>query len=221
MPKGIKQPFDQDAFMAVIRRAGADGITRRELVRCFSEVACERIVDRWIAQVVGAVPPLAYRPKHGVVAAVGAIATDLETKAEAAKIAREYNDFEFDLAPPAPEPETPEERAASDGFVDALVESAQRHGFVWEPKRPEATGAATDEPSRDALANPAETSGSPVSPNQQALSDDIIIVDPDMAEFALFSSGGLDIYYEDSTVSMTAPVLRKLRDFLGLFSEAA
>jgi hypothetical protein len=88
MPKGIKQPLNQESIMAIIRRAGPDGITRRDLVRCFAGVACESLVDRWIAQVVGAMPPLAYRPKHGHIAAFGAIATALAT--EAAKIEREY-----------------------------------------------------------------------------------------------------------------------------------
>lgn len=51
--------------------------------------------------------------------------------------------------------------------------------------------------------------------------EDIMLDDPDNVEFAIFSSGGLDIYCAESTVTLNKDVLGKLRAFLGLFQEAA
>lgn len=44
---------------------------------------------------------------------------------------------------------------------------------------------------------------------------------PCQVEFCVFSSGGLDMLTDAGTISLSAPVLRKLRAFLGLFAEAA
>lgn len=53
------------------------------------------------------------------------------------------------------------------------------------------------------------------------LVEDTHLTDPDEVEFAVFSSGGMDIYCGESTVTLSKPVLLKLRRFLGLFQEAA
>ncbi len=49
--------------------------------------------------------------------------------------------------------------------------------------------------------------------------EDIVLDDPDTVEFAVYSSGGLDIYCEDCAITLHKPVLAKLRYFLGLFRE--
>lgn len=45
--------------------------------------------------------------------------------------------------------------------------------------------------------------------------DCLCIDDPDQVEMAVFSSGGMDIYFDDNTITLAAPVLAKLRAFLG------
>lgn len=49
---------------------------------------------------------------------------------------------------------------------------------------------------------------------------DVHIAHPDGVEFCLYSSGRMELLTEDGpTVELSAAVLRKLRDFLGLFAE--
>lgn len=50
---------------------------------------------------------------------------------------------------------------------------------------------------------------------------DTDLEDPDEVEFCIYSSGGLDVLTEQGTIRLYAPVLNKLRAFLGLFAEAA
>ena len=52
-------------------------------------------------------------------------------------------------------------------------------------------------------------------------SEDIELDDPEQVEFAIFSSGGLDMYTDQGNVTLGKAVLHKLRAFLGLFQEAA
>ncbi len=46
--------------------------------------------------------------------------------------------------------------------------------------------------------------------------DCLCIDDPDQVEMAVFSSGGMDIYFDDNTITLSAPVLAKLRAYLGV-----
>lgn len=57
-------------------------------------------------------------------------------------------------------------------------------------------------------------------PIMPAIVEDIYLDKPDDVEFAIFCSGGLDIYCAETTVTLTKDVLGKLRAFLGLFQEA-
>lgn len=59
------------------------------------------------------------------------------------------------------------------------------------------------------------------APLQPLVVEDILLDDPADVEFAIFSSGGLDIYCAETTVSLNRAVLGKLRAFLGLFGVAA
>lgn len=54
-----------------------------------------------------------------------------------------------------------------------------------------------------------------------AIVEDIRISDPEDVEFCVYSSGGLEIIHTDGVVTLDRAVLAKLRDFLGLFREAA
>lgn len=54
-----------------------------------------------------------------------------------------------------------------------------------------------------------------------AIVEDMTLDNPKTVEFAIYSSGGLDIFAEDCAITLQAPVLAKLRTFLGLFQEAA
>jgi len=61
-----------------------------------------------------------------------------------------------------------------------------------------------------------------VTPTAPApFSEDIELDDPEQVEFAIFSSGGLDMYTDQGNVTLRRDVLRKLRAFLGLFAEGA
>ncbi len=53
--------------------------------------------------------------------------------------------------------------------------------------------------------------------SEPAVVEDILLDTPDDVEFAIFSSGGLDIYCADTTITLNKAVLGKLRGFLGLF----
>ncbi len=61
---------------------------------------------------------------------------------------------------------------------------------------------------------PAPREPAPAAP--PALPQYLAIDDPDRVEMAVFSSGGMDIYFDDNTISLSAPVLAKLRAFLGV-----
>ena len=50
---------------------------------------------------------------------------------------------------------------------------------------------------------------------------DTELEDPDQVEFCIFSSGGFEIMSEQGTIGLSAPVLAKLRAFLGLFQGEA
>lgn len=58
-------------------------------------------------------------------------------------------------------------------------------------------------------------------PIMPAVVEDVMLDDPERVEFAIFSSGGLDMYSAETTVTLNKAVLGKLRNFLGLFAEAA
>lgn len=50
--------------------------------------------------------------------------------------------------------------------------------------------------------------------------EDINVADPKDVEFAIYSSGSMDMHFTDLSVTLQPPVLAKLRGFLGLFQEA-
>ena len=45
--------------------------------------------------------------------------------------------------------------------------------------------------------------------------------DPGQVEFCIYSSGGFDMLTEQGTISLSAPVFKKLRTFFGILAEAA
>lgn len=101
-------------------------------------------------------------------------------------------------------PEIPAEVAAEAEKI--AQEYAEMIDFEIDPAPPEA---------------PAETTAERVARRARDLAEYIDIDDPDQVEIAVFSSGGMDIYFDDNTITLSAPVLAKLRAFLGRFAEAA
>lgn len=101
-------------------------------------------------------------------------------------------------------PEIPAEVAAEAEKI--AQEYAEMIDFEIDPAPPEA---------------PAETTAERVARRARDLPEYIDIDDPDQVEIAVFSSGGMDIYFDDNTITLSAPVLAKLRAFLGRFAEAA
>lgn len=86
---------------------------------------------------------------------------------------------------------------------------------------------ATDPAPVDDLSEPAKAVVAEYSalvkglPDFVPIVDDIRIDNPDTVEFAIYSSGGMDIYCEDCAITLDREVLAKLRAFLGRFAEAA
>lgn len=211
MPKGKNKPLDRDRFLTIVRAAGQSGISRKDLVIIYSDEVCERVVDRWIRRMLEEVPQVVYRKAPGVIAAVGAVAAPASAlEAEVKELERQYDEFAFEIEPASAEPS-----------MDAMANPAETSGSpVAETEPPPAHGPETfvDDLRESAMRAGVEPT---YPPRIQPISEDISLIDPDAVEFAIFSSGGLDIYSDEGTVTMTAPVLRKLRAFLGLFMEPA
>lgn len=104
--------------------------------------------------------------------------------------------------------------------------------YVPEPAEiaPEAASTATD----DWIPEPLATDPAPPAPatypvetldveqiTARPVAFDTDLEDPDQVEFCIFSSGGFEIMSDQGTIGLSAPVLNKLRAFLGLFAEAA
>ncbi len=104
--------------------------------------------------------------------------------------------------------------------------------YVPEPAEiaPEAASTATD----DWIPEPLATDPAPAVPIVYAVENldveqitarpvvfDTELDNPDQVEFCIYSSGGFDMLTEQGTISLAAPVLKKLRSFLGILAEAA
>lgn len=140
-------------------------------------------------------------------AAPAAVAAEAALAAEVKELERQYDEMiDFEIEPAAGEPST----GAMANHAETSVSPVATAGS------PPAHGPDTfiaDLRESAARAGIRTASG----PRMPPVIEDVSLIDPDTVEFAIFSSGGLDIYSDDGTVTMTAPVLRKLRDFLDLF----
>lgn len=197
MPKGTKQPFDQAEFLATIRAAGPAGITRKELVRIYSEVVCESVVDRWIRRIRAAVPAVVRVPKFGVLAAIDVTRPSLEE--EVAKIEAEFAGFSA--------PDDLAESARGAAGRDAEIPCDELLDFDLTPQP-----AAGPFPAEPAIAD---------ERSAYELPAEIVITNPDGVNFAIWSNGALTIEEADSSIRLSARVTAKLRAYLGLFKGEA
>lgn len=119
------------------------------------------------------------------------------------------NDFAYFVGQLQAETATPE--ASAPAIAEQAVESAPQEAPVAPTEQP---AAIPSQQLVDEIADMLRTTA-------PAVVEDVMLDDPEQVEFAIFSSGGLDIYCAETTVTLNKAVLGKLRAFLGLFQEAA
>jgi len=207
--------------VAAIVAAGASGMTRKQLADVFAadSRADQGRIDAHIFYALNRVdpPPIAkIKRGHYVAAEFAPEPETVETKLQAA--------IKRITTPETAEAGIPEEEVAKHArdyaeMIDFDLEAAQSVDLTAQPPTlGEAASLAAVNKTLDAL--PKLGSDAPPNPPSQ-FSEDIEINDPEQVEFAIFSSGGLDMYTDQGNVTMGRDVLRKLRAFLGLFAEAA
>lgn len=117
------------------------------------------------------------------------------------------------------------------GLIVAVQFNDQQHGETVAPKiAPETASTATD----DWIPEPLATDPVPAAPVVYAVENldveqitarpvvfDTELDDPDQVEFCIYSSGGFDMLTDQGTISLAAPVFKKLRTFFGILAEAA
>jgi hypothetical protein len=201
MPQG-KTAIHREQVLAAIVAAGPQGITRRQLIDHFK--AGESAVDMHVLQLNRQQPPVIFKPRLGLLVAIehqGA-----EPAAHGAALPPvDIHGVSLDV----------DHHEATDLSAADLAKQMAQIDFTPGDTERILPGGELAIPSKETL-----TKFAAIVP-PLPLADDIDITDPDTVEFAIFSSGGLDIYSEDGSVSLAAPVLKKLRAFLGLFQEAA
>jgi hypothetical protein len=109
-------------------------------------------------------------------------------------------------------------------FIDMLAECAQpemKAGDILPGGELEVVATTTQEVAQ-ALTELVQCAGEQLAGESvPAVVEDLHLENPDDVEFAIFSSGGLDIYCGEMTVSLNKAVFTKLCRFTGLFQEAA
>ena len=185
--------YSEDVLAAIVD-AGPQGITRRQLIDHFQ--AGESAVDMHVLQLNRQQPPVIFKPRLGLLVAI--------EHQGATPATHDMHGVSLDV----------DHHEATDlSAAEHALQMAQIGSYpATECRLP---GGELAIPSKKTFAEFAEI----VPP--LPLAEDIDITDPDTVEFAIFSSGGLDIYSDDGSVTLAAPVLKKLRAFLGLFQEAA
>lgn len=209
--------------VAAIVAAGPAGLTRKQLADEFaadSRADLSRIDAHVFYALTRVAPPAIAKlaPGHYTAAEFAPEPETVEEKLSAA-IKR------ITTPPQADVPEIEVEKHARDyaEMIDFDLEAAQdidltaadAGGAEWlrdPPPTPMENGFVS------ALRESAARHG--VTPTAPApFSEDIELNDPEQVEFAIFSSGGLDMYTDQGNVTLGRDVLRKLRAFLGLFAE--
>lgn len=224
-PKESAMPLQCHSYkdvVAAIADAGPSGLTRKQLTDRFaadSRADLNRI-DAHIFYALTRIDPPAIakiKPGHYVAAEFAPEPETVETKLRAA--------IRRITTPATAAAGIPEEEVAKHArdyaeMIDFDLEAAQSVDLTAQPPiLGEAASLAAVNKMPDALPK----LGVSPSPNHApaSFSEDIELNDPDQVEFAIFSSGGLDMYTDQGNVTLGRDVLRKLRAFLGLFAEAA
>lgn len=205
--------------VAAIADAGPSGLTRKQLADRFaadSRADLTRIdAHVFYALTKVAPPPIAkIKPGHYVAAEFAPDPETVETKLQAAikRITTQAT-----AAPGIPEEEVEKHARDYAEMIDFDLEAAQGVDLTavdgvykaWPRDAEPETAAARPQSVAEKL------------PSFVPFCEDIELNDPDQVEFAIFSSGGLDMYTDQGNVTLGRDVLRKLRAFLGLFAEAA
>lgn len=115
-----------------------------------------------------------------------------------------------------PSPETPSKIALKSPLTVESAPAITAPASAYPSEEIILPGGELAIPSRKQIE---EIAGCPVS--LPTVVEDILLDNPDDVEFAIFSSGGLDIYCGEATVSLNKAVFTKLCRFTGLFQEAA
>lgn len=193
MPKGETKLTRQQVLAAIVE-AGAAGISRADLVEMFAHRVAKNAVDMHITAINRVLPPVIFKPSHGHLVAI--------------EFVDAFNTQEF-----APKTAS---TATDDWIPEALATDPPAahdiHGVSLAVDHHE----VTDLPAPSLAAQMAQIGG-----RLPAIVEDMVIENADTTEFAIYSSGGLDIYTDDCAITLQKPVLAKLRAFLGLFQEAA
>lgn len=177
--------------LAAIVEAGAAGISRAALVEKFAHRVERNAVDMHITAINRVLPPVIFKPSHGHLVAIEFVDA-FNAQESAQKTASTATDPKFSALMPKP--------------------AHDIHGVSLTVDHHE----VTDLPAPSLAAQMAQIGG-----RLPAIVEDMTLDDPDTVEFALYSSGGLDIFAEDCAITLQAPVLNKLRAFLGTLKEAA
>ena len=228
MPKGETHVTCQQV-LAVILAGGVKGATRKQLIEKFASRASEQAIDMHITALNRQKPPVIFKPKPGVM--VG-IEFQQDTQFEAAPTAAETAP---ETASTATDDWTPEALATDPVTHDVHgVSLAVDHHDVGDLSAEHLDQQWAQIGNMLPHLNEFEVKMLPggVTEHQEKYSDrlpsfvptvveDIRLSDPDSVEFCIYSSGGLDILSDDVPITLDAPVLAKLRRFLGLFQEAA
>lgn len=207
--------------VAAIVAAGPSGLTRKQLDRFVADLRADLArIDAHIFYAPTRIDPPAIakiKPGHYVAAEFAPEPETVETKLRAA--------IRRITTPATAAAGIPEEEVAKHArdyaeMIDFDPEAAQSVDLTAQPPTlGEAASLAAVNKMPDALPK----LGVSPSPNHApaSFSEDIELNDPEQVEFAIFSSGGLDMYTDQGNVTLGRDVLRKLRAFLGLFAEAA
>lgn len=146
---------------------------------------------------------------RGLVVAAGFVRPEIpaEVAAEAEKIAQEYAEMiDFEIEPAIEEP-------SRDAMANHDVTSGSPVAEAGKQARLKAERLFPEAPEFAAVA---EAAAERVARRARDLPAYLDIDDPDQVEIAIFSSGGMDIYFDDNTIALSGPVLAKLRAFLGV-----
>jgi len=222
MPKGETQVTRQQVLDAIVA-AGSSGISRKELIKKFEYV--DSIIDNHVMLLNRAKPPVIYKPRPGLLIDIRFKSAGAESK----------HDQETAIAPASTATVEPcvqqtaksETQAAltATGDTQSKAEGTPQIAYDWVkgPAPHDIHGTSLDVHHHDAADLP------PASLAQQmaqiggfipTIVEDINVADPKDVEFAIYSSGCMDMHFTDLSVTLQPPVLAKLRGFLGLFQEA-
>jgi hypothetical protein len=184
--------------------------------------ATREAVLHWLEKRSEGVAAVPFAIAHGIGCTEDSTRAVLAGLFASLKVDREAvgNDFAYFLAKPKAD--------LSEKAAPAVVEPAPAESIPKHVIKPGTYREVTAEIEQAGAASELETTVSQhpaaeqISPTvEYPVVEDTHLADPDEVEFAVFSSGGMDIYCGESTVTLSKPVLIKLRRFLGLFQEAA